>query len=142
MHTQNKYAFPIDLAFVTQVSKDSIAHVGEMIHAIDYDAPEGTPIYAALDGRVIAVKDDSEVGGLDPSFEDQGNYIEILHMNDEVSEYEHLKFGSAKVRVGDNVKTGHIIAEVGSTGWSECPHLHFMVYPKGREYQTREIMFE
>lgn len=142
MKTQNIYALPIDLAHVTNIDKNSIAHVGDMIHAVDYDAPEGTPIFAAHDGRVIAVKDDSAVGGLDQSFEEHGNYIEILHANDEVSEYEHLKCSSAKVHVGDNVKAGQQIAEVGNTGWSECPHLHFMVYPKDQEYKTREIVFK
>ncbi|MBP6945024.1 M23 family metallopeptidase [Patescibacteria group bacterium] len=142
MKTQNHYTLPIDPSKVTVSIKESLAHVGEMIHAIDYDAPEGTPILAALKGHVIAVKDDSDIGGLDQSFEDQGNYIEILHANNEVSEYEHLKCGSAKVRVGDNVKAGQMIAEVGNTGWSECPHLHFMVYPKDHEYKTLEIIFE
>lgn len=142
MTTQNLYILPINPTLVTSSSKESIAHAGDMIHAIDYDAPEGTPIFAAPDGHVIAVKDDSNIGGLDPSFEDQGNYIEILHAHDEVSEYEHLRHSSAKVQVGDNVKAGQVIAEVGNTGWSECPHLHFMVYPKDQEYKTLEIIFE
>ena len=127
--SQNHYRVPIDLGCVTRVQPDSIAHVGDLIHAIDYDAPEGTPIFAALGGVVIDVKDDSEVGGIERSFEDLGNYIEILHENGEVSEYEHLRYRSSCVRIGDRVVAGQKIAEVGNTGWSECPHLHFMVYP-------------
>ena len=141
MLSKNTYHFPIDLKSITSVQKDSIAHVGDLINSIDYDAPEGTPIYVALDGVVISVKDDSDTGGEDKKYEDDGNYIEILHANDEISEYEHLKQHSAKVKIGDQVKTGDAIAEVGNTGWSECPHLHFMVYPKNLENKTLEIKF-
>jgi murein DD-endopeptidase MepM/ murein hydrolase activator NlpD len=87
------------------------------------------------------VKNDSNTGGLEQKFENEGNYIEILHTNDEVSEYEHLRFDSAKVKVGDKVKAGQVIGEVGNTGWSECSHLHFMVYPQNQEYKTIEIRF-
>lgn len=141
MKTLNTYLVPINSKKVTRVQADSIAHIGDLIHAVDYDAPEGTEVYAAYDGKVIAVKDDSSIGGEDQKFEDDGNYIEILHENNEVSEYEHLRFKSAIVRVGDFVKVGMKIAEVGNTGWSECPHLHFMVYPKDQEYKTLEIVF-
>ncbi len=142
MKTKNTYQLPIVLAHVTKVAKEGIAHVGDLIHSIDYDAPIGTPITAALDGVVIAIKQDSDQGGGDPKYENDGNYIEILHENDEVSEYEHILQHSAKVKIGDGVKKGQVIASVGNTGWSECPHLHFMVYPKGEEYKTLEIQFE
>ncbi len=142
MKTKNHYHIPIELARVTKVAKEGVAHVGDLIHSIDYDAPEGTPILAALDGVVIAIKQDSDQGGDDPKYENDGNYIEILHENDEVSEYEHILQHSAKVKIGDVVKKGQVIASVGNTGWSECPHLHFMVYPKGEEYKTLEIQFE
>jgi murein DD-endopeptidase MepM/ murein hydrolase activator NlpD len=139
MQTKNNYHLPIDLGKVTKVAKEGIAHVGDLVHSVDYDAPEGTPVLVALDGTVISVKDDSNSGGDDKKYENDGNFIEILHDSNEVSEYEHIKFQSAKVRVGDQVKAGQQIAEVGNTGWSECPHLHFMVYPKGAEYKTLEI---
>lgn len=142
MQTKNVYSLPIDLSSVTSVQNDSLAHVGDLIHSIDYDAPEGTPVYSALDGVVISVKDNSDKGGDDPKYENDGNYIEVLHTQDEVSEYEHLRQHSAKVKVGDKVMAGEILGEVGNTGWSECPHLHFMVYPKGQEYKTLKIRFE
>ncbi len=141
MKTTNTYHLPINLSLVTSIQSDSKAHVGDLIYSIDYDAPEGTPVFAAFDGTVTEVKDDSSRGGDDPVFDDDGNYIAMLHDNNEVSWYEHLRFQSSKVAVGDRVVAGHIIAEVGNTGWSECPHLHFMVYPNGLEYKTLEIEF-
>ena len=134
MKTKNIYKIPIDLSKVTKTSKEGVAHVSDLINSIDYDAPEGTEIYAALDGVVFSVKDDSDIGGDDQKFEENANIIEIEHLNGEISEYEHLKQNSAKVKVGDKVTKGQPIALVGNTGWSECAHLHFMVYPKSMEY--------
>jgi murein DD-endopeptidase MepM/ murein hydrolase activator NlpD len=141
MKTINTYTIPINLKLVTNIEYESESHQGNLKYSIDYDAPEGTPIFAAATGVVIAVKDDSNEGGLDRKYEELGNYIEILHDNNEVSEYEHLKFRSAKVKIGDKVKVSELIAEVGNTGWSACPHLHFMVFPKGKEYQTLKVIF-
>ncbi|MFA7421872.1 MAG: M23 family metallopeptidase [Melioribacteraceae bacterium] len=142
MRTKNVYRLPIDTEKVTSSGQDSIAHVGDLVYSVDFDAPEGTFVYAALAGTVISVKDDSNKGGLDKKFEDDGNYIEVLHKHDEISEYEHLRQYSSRVKVGDKVETGDMLAEVGNTGWSECPHLHFMVYPKDSQYKTLEIRFE
>lgn len=141
MKSRNIYHLPIDSEKVTSTQADSVAHVGNLIHSIDYDAPEGTPVYAALDGIVLSVKDDSEIGGDDPQYEDQTNYIELLHAHDEISEYEHLRYHSSRVKVGDRVSTGDMLAGVGNTGWSECAHLHFMVYPNDGTNQTRAIQF-
>jgi len=142
MKTKNTYQLPIDLKKITSIQDDPISHVGDLKYSIDYDAQEGTPIYAAGDGVVISVKKDSNIGGLDQKYEDFGNYIEILHENDEISEYEHLLQNSAKIKVGDKVRAGDIIAKVGNTGWSECPHLHFMIYPKDKLYKTMKIQFK
>jgi len=140
--TKNIYHLPIDLDEVTSIQDDPLSHVGDFVNSIDYDAPEGTPILATMDGVVISVKDESNKGGLDKKFEDDGNFIEILHANDEISEYEHLRQNSAMVKIGDKVCVGQVIAEVGNIGWSECPHLHFMIYPKGNEYKTLKIRFK
>ncbi len=56
-----------------------------------------------------------------------GNYIVIDHGNGEFSVYCHLKEGSILVRKGDQVKKGKVIAQVGNTGNSSAPHLHFQM---------------
>lgn len=142
MQTKNLYNLPIDISNTTSVSEDGIAHIGDLVNSVDYDAPEGVHVLAALDGVVISVKDDSKIGGVEKKYENDGNFIEILHINDEVSEYEHLCYKSAKVKVGDKIKAGQQIAKVGNTGWSECPHLHFMVYPKSKKYKTLKIKWK
>ena len=56
-----------------------------------------------------------------------GNYIVIRHLGDEYSCYAHLKQGSARVKRGDAVKKGQVIGNVGQSGNSTEPHLHFQV---------------
>lgn len=59
-----------------------------------------------------------------------GNLIEINHGNGYVTRYGHNK--SVKVKVGDRVKKGQLIALMGSTGRSTGPHVHFEVLLNGR----------
>ncbi len=59
-----------------------------------------------------------------------GNYVMIEHGNREYSLYAHLKPGSVRVRVGDRVAAGEILGELGSSGNSTEPHLHFHVCDK------------
>jgi murein DD-endopeptidase MepM/ murein hydrolase activator NlpD len=142
MWSLNIYRHPVENGVATSVGGDSIAHVGDLRYAIDYDAPEGTPVVAAANGVVLAVADDSSVGGVTRDFEELGNFIEILHSGGEISEYEHLRWKSACVSIGDVVRCGQLIGEVGNTGWSECPHLHFMVYGNDGRCETRKIRFD
>lgn len=56
-----------------------------------------------------------------------GNYIVIKHKNEEYSFYGHLVMDSLTIKKGDKVKQGQVIGKVGSTGLSNCPHLHFQL---------------
>ncbi|MBD2364137.1 M23 family metallopeptidase [Anabaena minutissima FACHB-250] len=88
---------------------------------IDIAAPSGTPIMAAAAGTVV--KSGWDEWGL-------GNAIEIKHHNGSVTVYGHNR--RLLVSKGQQVKQGQIIAEMGSTGNSTAPHLHFEIYPNGR----------
>jgi murein DD-endopeptidase MepM/ murein hydrolase activator NlpD len=87
---------------------------------IDFDAPIGTPIRSAGGGRV---KSASLVSDL-------GNMIEIDHGNGLVTRYAHTS--KMYVKVGDLVTPGQVIGEVGNTGRSTGPHLHFEIIHNGR----------
>ena len=54
-----------------------------------------------------------------------GNYVVIDHGNGEFSHLGHLKPGSVKVAAGDKVRAGQPIAQVGTSGSSLFPHLHY-----------------
>ncbi len=57
----------------------------------------------------------------------RGNYIIIKHKYNEFSMIAHLLKDSFKVKVGDIVKTGDVIAKVGNSGNTNGPHIHFQV---------------
>jgi murein DD-endopeptidase MepM/ murein hydrolase activator NlpD len=86
---------------------------------IDFPAPVGTPIVAAAGGVVIAAEYHHQYG----------NMLEIDHGNDIVTRYAHAS--RLLVNVGDIVRRGQHIADIGSTGRSTGPHLHFEVLVKG-----------
>ena len=56
-----------------------------------------------------------------------GNHVVVEHAGGEYSVYAHLKPGSLRVKPGDNVKAGDALGEVGTSGNSTEPHLHFHV---------------
>ena len=87
---------------------------------IDIAGAKGTPILAAAAGTVVKAGWDN--WGL-------GNFIEIKHLNGSVTIYGHNR--RLLVIKGQQVKQGQIIAEIGSTGNSTAPHLHFEVYADG-----------
>lgn len=82
---------------------------------IDFNAPSGTPILAAGAGAVV-------FAGQHHSY---GNHVDIDHGNGLVTRYAHAS--RLLVKAGDIVRQGQKIAEVGTTGRSTGPHLHFEV---------------
>lgn len=92
------------------------------LHAgIDIAAPQGTDIVAVDKGRVIM----AEYYGA------YGNTIMIDHGSGLVTQYSHIRNGGMNVKVNQMVDRGEKIAEVGSTGLSTGPHLHFGVIRNG-----------
>jgi hypothetical protein len=92
----------------------------------------GVPIYAAGNGRVAAIHDGepdnrsfSQAELTTRETARGGNDVIIDHLNGEYSWFAHLKQGSVRVRVGQQVKQGQIIAQMGASGDSLFPHLHY-----------------
>jgi murein DD-endopeptidase MepM/ murein hydrolase activator NlpD len=93
---------------------------GSAIHeGLDFPAVSGTPIYAAAGGVVVVQQFHSQYG----------NMVEIEHGNDVITRYGHAS--RVLVKSGDVVKRGQKIAEIGTTGRSTGPHLHFEVLVSG-----------
>jgi murein DD-endopeptidase MepM/ murein hydrolase activator NlpD len=90
---------------------------GKQHNGIDFAAPSGTDIFAAESGTVIVAQ----------SMSGYGNTVIIDHGNGLWTLYGHIRKGGIKVKAGEVVKKGQKIAEVGSTGNSTGPHLHFEV---------------
>jgi murein DD-endopeptidase MepM/ murein hydrolase activator NlpD len=120
------YSLPVPGEKIRRIVSSSITHIGNLSNAIDFLVPEGTEVYAAANGVVTALKDDSNRGGPHPRYWYDGNYVVIRH-NDESTAYEHLRYKGIVVKVGDIVKQGQLIGYSGNTGYSRGPHLHFEV---------------
>jgi murein DD-endopeptidase MepM/ murein hydrolase activator NlpD len=102
-------------------------------NAVDWTVPQCTIVCAARDGRVVGVKQDSDVGGADQSFRPFANYIMIKHADGTFAEYVHLQKDGAMVNVGDQVTVGQPIGLSGQTGFASKPHLHFDVFQASME---------
>jgi hypothetical protein len=103
---------------------------------VDY----GTPVYAVADGTVTSTEDDMEanVPGVLPASDPvlaaqltveniDGNHV-ILDLGGGVyAMYAHFLKGSLQVKTGDKVKKGQQIGQLGNTGNSNAPHLHFQL---------------
>lgn len=89
----------------------------------------GEPVLAVADGRVTAAVDghpDLPVGG-HTARDMAGNHV-ILDIGDgHFVLYGHLREGSLRVAVGDQVRRGQVVGEVGDSGNSDQPHLHLQV---------------
>ena len=92
---------------------------GALHMGLDFPADVGTPIMAAAGGMVV----NSEVH---PAY---GQMVEVDHGNGLVTRYAHAS--KVVVKQGDLVKRGQVVAQVGNTGRSTGPHLHFEVLVDG-----------
>jgi murein DD-endopeptidase MepM/ murein hydrolase activator NlpD len=129
MNSLNTYSLPVPKKFLKHIDRNSSpAHIGKLRNAIDLVVPENSPVLAAADGIVTAVKDDSNIGGPDPSYWMYTNFITIMHSNGEYTRYDHLAYHSSKVKPGQYVSAGEEIGKVGMTGYTYVPHLHFQVF--------------
>ncbi|MEM8778505.1 MAG: peptidoglycan DD-metalloendopeptidase family protein [Cyanobacteria bacterium P01_G01_bin.49] len=98
---------------------------GRMHKGIDIAAPVGTPIVASAPGEVISAGWNS--GGY-------GNLVKVRHPDGSVTLYAHNS--RILVRNGQKVEQGQQISEMGSTGFSTGPHLHFEIHPGGGSAQN------
>jgi murein DD-endopeptidase MepM/ murein hydrolase activator NlpD len=95
---------------------------------LDYAADAGTPVRAIGDGVVIHA-------GWSNGY---GNEVEVRHPNGFVSRYGHMR--RLYVHGGQRVSQKQTIGEVGSTGLSTGPHLHFEVLVNGSSRDPRKVL--
>ena len=100
---------------------------------------EGVNVLAARDGKILRIRDgendnpktQKEYEYIRNQNKDCGNGVIIDHSNGLQTYYCHLKKDSITIEIGDEVKKGDVIAQIGQSGFSEFPHLHFTVIWEG-----------
>jgi murein DD-endopeptidase MepM/ murein hydrolase activator NlpD len=97
----------------------------EMHSGIDFRGPIGTPIYATADGIVVTAQSS---GGY-------GKHVVIDHGYGYETLYAHMS--DIEVQAGDRVRRGDLIGELGNTGRSSGPHLHYEVHRNGQAVNPR-----
>jgi murein DD-endopeptidase MepM/ murein hydrolase activator NlpD len=124
-----KLPFPGGLSFDVCQGNNHVGgtHTGLAAYAWDFCMPTGTAVTAARGGTVRAVRQGSNTGGWGAQFADDANFVVIDHGDGTSGLYMHLMFNGARVKVGDQIQTGQLLAYSGNTGWTSAPHLHFMV---------------
>lgn len=100
---------------------------------VDFTAPRGTPVHVTGDGVVEEIKENRTRSGY-------GTYILVNHGFSYQTFYAHLD--KVMVRVGQKLKRGDIIGEVGNTGLSVAPHLHYEVRKNERPIDPINFFFQ
>ena len=101
---------------VNPITEETITHNG-----IDFKADSGINVLAADNGVVITSAFESPYG----------EYVIISHDDGRTTLYANMLFDSRTVAEGDTVTAGQVIGQVGSTGLSTGPHLHFELWQDG-----------
>ena len=109
--------------------KHPILGYNKMHRGTDFAAPEGTPIMASGDGKIVRAR---WCGG-------GGNCIKINHNSTYSTVYAHLRNFARGIKEGVRVKQGQIIGYVGSTGMSTGPHLHYEVIINGKKVNSQKL---
>jgi Peptidase family M23 len=126
------YHYPYEsqrYAYDLVIMKDNQSFQGDAKANESYYA-YGKPLIAPADGVVVGVEmnleDNVPVGKMNPE-KPYGNYVIIDHGKGEYSVIAHMKYQSAAVKIGDQVKQGDPIGLCGNSGNSSEAHIHFQV---------------
>lgn len=133
-----------------QGNDGSFTHSGGF--AYDMVAPLGETILVARSGRVVGVQEseyrqccngcDVEASSGNPC--PRGNYLWVEHQDGSIGQYVHMPQNGVEPDEGDIVRRGEVVGEVGVTGNTTGPHLHFAARDgiPGSGLPTRLALFE
>lgn len=136
--------FAIDFIRLDEEGKYASGNVDSVQNWLGY----GSDVLAVADGQIVSALDTfSESPTLSNHrayLPDQatGNYIVLKLQDSQYVFYEHLKPGSIRVKVGQIVKRGDVIAALGYTGQTTGPHLHLHVADRNTPLGAEGLPFE
>jgi len=127
-HKKNKAVFPLE---------PEKEHYHDDRFSLDFKLPLGAEVLASKAGVVGGFNDgiDAYYDGLNSKegIKTYSNLILLRHQDKSFTIYSHLQKNSIKVKVGERVAQGQVIALTGKSGWiGPIPHLHFetIIYEK------------
>ena len=123
---------PVDGARVTSkfgMRFHPVLHFMKLHGGIDFAAPVGTPIYASGEGQI------EFAGPKGPN----GNFVKLRHTNGWETLYLHMNRFADGIVEGAHVSQGQQIGEVGTTGRSTGPHLHYEVHINGEQVDPLDV---
>ncbi len=120
---------------ISQGFNGKFSHKGNSQYAVDFSMKVGSKVFASRGGLVVKLKENSSKGGGIKYIKD-ANYLIIKHNDGTYAKYAHLQYQGVLINKGQTVKAGQLIAYSGNTGYSNGPHLHFVVF-KGKDHKTR-----
>jgi len=136
------YQIPFASGFevlIAQGYQGRFSHNGNHAYALDFMAPQGTPVYAARGGTVVWTVDLFSQGGHEERFKNHANQVLILHSDGSLGLYAHFMHKGVAVRKGQKLKAGDLVGYVGKTGYASRPHLHFEVVQTGPDLKLHSF---
>ena len=114
-------------------------HKGVDIRVLSIEAAaRGVEVIAAASGKVRGLRDGvaerlvaSEADRAAVASKECGNGVVLTHEGGIETQYCHMKRGSIRVKTGQEVKAGDVLGEVGLSGLTQFPHVHFEIHPGG-----------
>lgn len=162
-HTHHRWAYMEEFAYdLVQLGTNNLTYKDDYTKAENYYC-YGKDVLAVAAGEVIAVMDSIDEAKLYPKDLPQeeymkfvrarqsdlikkygvlgvsGNIVLLKHGEKEYSFYGHLKKGSVTVKPGQKISQGHVIAQIGNSGNSTEPHLHFQLNEGSSILDSRSI---
>ena len=107
----------------------------------------GQKVRSATNGRVVEARDDlpdqipNGLGTLDKYEDFAGNHVIVAFEAAKYALYAHLKPGSVKVRKGERVRAGQVLGQLGNSGNTDGPHLHFQIMDTPSFLNTTALPF-
>lgn len=92
---------------------------------IDLITGRASDVVAFEDGKVVNASNSVKGTNTNKGTLGMGNYVILQHENGFRTRYQHMKYGSVRVKKGDIVKKGQVLGVIGNTGYSTGRHLHF-----------------
>jgi hypothetical protein len=109
------------------------------INSWDLSASVGSPVFAAVPGKVSYVDCFGYEQGRSSYHQGYGCAVDVNHGNGIVSQYAHCKQGTFYVKVGDQVTADSLLCQVGTTGQTSWPHVHFTILRNGSPIRIDSI---